>query len=305
MGKGEYIREAGKEQRSKKGGQGRESVADLTEIGSAIAIFHNQRENLLLVIEPEARLFHLGPSMESTSQAQEIGTAIGAMLGCVFFLLVPVSFVFFLVMACVRKTRGWVIATVVCGIVLILGIGGVLVTGVLTGYQSAKSAGFEASRFPTRDGLAEIIGAPGWQEIELGSEDASLMLGSTTAEEYLMVLSEATTDFPEGYTLAEFAELASQAIIDAATNPTATELAPVQIGDLPAFSHEVTGTVSEIEVIYHNTFIQGESHFHQIISWTLPNHKAQGLTHLRVASSSFREMSPEDRPEAEPDLIPQ
>lgn len=243
--------------------------------------------------------------METTSQAQEIGTAIGAMLGCVFFLLVPASFVFFLIMACIRKTRGWVIATIVCGAILILGIGGVVVSGVMTGYQAAREVARSGSLFPTRDGLAEITGAPGWAELELGSEDATLMLGSPTAEEYLMVLSEATLDFPEGYTLNDFAELASNAIIDTATNPSASELTPVDIGGLVALSHEVTGTVSDIEVIYNNTFIQGQAHFHQIISWTLPEYKAQGLPHLREATLSFREKSPSDIPEAEPDLIPQ
>jgi hypothetical protein len=243
--------------------------------------------------------------METTNQLQEFGIAIGAMLGCVFFLLVPAIFVFLLIMACVRKTRGWVISTIVCGAILILGIGGIVVTGVMTGYQAAKEAARSGSLFPTRDGLAEITGAPGWAELELGSEDATLMLGSLTSEEYLMVLSEATLDFPEGYTLNDFAELASNAIIDAATNPTATELTPVDIGGLAALNQEVTGTVSDIEVIYHNTFIQGQSHFHQIISWTLPKYKAQGIPHLREAALSFREKSPDNLPEAEPDLIPQ
>lgn len=243
--------------------------------------------------------------METTSQAQEIGTSIGAMLGCVLFLLVPASFVFFLIMASLRKTRGWVIATVVCGAIMLLGIGGMIMSGFLKGYQGAKEAARTEGLFPTRDGLAEIVGAPGWREMELGSEDAALMLGSTIAEEYVMVFSESIADAPEGYTLTDFADLSSSAIVDAATNPTATELAPVEIGGLAALSHEVTGTVSGIEVIYHNTFIQGRSHFYQIISWTLPKYKSQGLPHLREAALSFRERSPADPPASEPDLIPQ
>lgn len=243
--------------------------------------------------------------METTSQAQQIGAAVGAMLGCVLLLLVPACFVFFLVMASVRKTRGWVIATVVCGAIMVLKIGGIPVSGFLPSYQGAKEVVRTGSLFPTRDGLAEITGAPGWAELELGSEDASLMLGNPIAEEYMMVFAEAIADAPEGYTLTDFAELSSGAIVDAATNPIATELAPVEIGGLAALSHEVSGTVSGIEVIYHNTFIQGQSHFYQIISWTLPDYKSQGLPHLREASLSFQERSPVDLPEAEPDLIPQ
>ena len=131
------------------------------------------------------------------------------------------------------------------------------------------------------------------------------MSGNPIAEEYMMVLSEAIADAPEGTTLTDFAELSSSAIVDAATNPTATELAPVDIGGLVALSHEVSGTVSGLEIIYHNTFVQGQAHFHQIISWTLPKYKAQGLRHLREATLSFRERSPTNLPEAEPDLIPQ
>jgi hypothetical protein len=243
--------------------------------------------------------------METSTQLEEIAKALGTMFGCVLFLFVPVCLVFFVVMACTRKTRGWVVGSVICGVIVILAIGGVIVSEFMPGHQAPEENTRYASMFPTRDGLAEIMGAPGWKEIELGSEEASLMLGSTDAEEYLMVFSEANTDMPEGFTLDEFAELSSNAILSAATNPIATELSPLEIGGLAALSHEVSGTVSGIEVIYYNTFVQGKTHYHQIISWTLPKFKSQGLPRLKTAARSFREISPAHPSAVEPNLIPQ
>ncbi|MEM7600940.1 MAG: hypothetical protein AAF357_05945 [Verrucomicrobiota bacterium] len=93
--------------------------------------------------------------MEETSTAYEIGKAIGTVLGCFFLIGIPAMFVFTLIMAILRKQRGWVIAAISLGVVAVVGFGILVAFGIKEGISAAEEASKEKV-FTTTDGLAQI-----------------------------------------------------------------------------------------------------------------------------------------------------
>lgn len=224
--------------------------------------------------------------------AESAGTPeILTLLGCCLGILFPALFLFFLIMALTRKSKGWIIAAVVGGILALLLFGVLMMGGAMSAFKGIKEAA-QPREFSSSDGLVRITGGGGWRIQELGVEDATLAVGSPLKEEYLIVISEPKAGFPEGFDLARFAEVALEQSSSAITDPEATGFTPVSLNGLEGLRVELTGTVDGIAIAYLNTYLSGRDHFHQVMSWTLRERRESAFPNLRSASDSFRETEP-------------
>jgi hypothetical protein len=228
--------------------------------------------------------------MEPTSTAFEVGKAVGGLIACFLFVAIPVFFIVSLILAITRKSRAWTIATVITGTLGLLFIVGSLAFGFYSGFQAVKE-GRKAGEFTTSDGLAMITGAAGWRILELNSEDATLSVGNLFAEEYLIVISEAKSIFEPGFGLTDFAEVASEQTIDSIEGAIVTELVAKTVNGMPAFEREISGEIEGIDITYFNTYLEGGSHFHQVLTWTLTKRKEKTMPNLKAAAASFREVA--------------
>ena len=222
------------------------------------------------------------------SSAYDVGYAFGAVIGCFLAILVPALFIFALIMAIVRKSRGWTIVTVILGV---LGLGFLGVAAYFGVRQAAESAA-EAKvprEFVSSDNLVAVTGPGSWTEQDLGSDVAGLQLANLFAEEYLIVISELKSDFPEEFDLEEFVDVASSGIIDSVTEADFSEMEPLAVGGCEGFQHELNGSIDGIRISYVNSFLEGKEHFHQILAWTLEERKERVLPILKEASLTFRE----------------
>lgn len=227
--------------------------------------------------------------MES-SAAYEIGHAIGTMVACALFLLVPAAFLFALVMALTRKTKGWIIGAVASGLLGLLLIGGILAAGVSLGIGRAK-ADMEVQVFASPDGLYTISGASGWRVLDLEAPDATLKVGSPVAEEYLMVIPEKKSDLGEEFGLVEFSYLASEGTAELVEEAVVGDLVEEEIGGHIGYRQELSGTVEGIEISYLLSYVEGKNHFYQIIAWTLTDRKEKAFPKLRAAGDTFAELA--------------
>jgi hypothetical protein len=209
--------------------------------------------------------------------------------GCCVGLLFPALFLFFLIMALTRKSKGWIIAAVVSGIITLLTFIGGIVFAVTTGVKEAKKQA-EPRSFTTSDGVATVTGAPQWRELAIGSADASLGIGNQVLEQYLVVITEPKADFPEGYTLAEFAEIASEQALATLADTEATDFSEVTVGGMNGLRREVTGSADGLGIFYLNTYLESPTYFHQVMTWTLVENKDQYRVVLETAADSFREV---------------
>jgi hypothetical protein len=225
-----------------------------------------------------------------TSSAYETGKIIGMMLGCVLALLIPAAFIFTLVMALTRKTKGWIIGAVVSGLIGLLVIVGVVFSGIFAGIKAAK-ASREAQVFTSSDGLYAITGAPGWRVLELKSADATLQVGNLIAEEYLIVIPDAKAELGEEFGLQEFAEAASEQTAASVENGESGELVALEIGGRPAYRRGLRGVIEGNDISYSLTYIEGKDHFYQIMAWTLTDRKATVFPRLEAAAGTFTESS--------------
>ena len=226
--------------------------------------------------------------MESSSSAYEILKVVGGMLGCVLIILVPALFLFTLIMAMTRKSKGWIVATIIAGTISLVMIGVVAVYGVRFGSKALKEQQ-AVQIFTTTDGLASVTGAPGWRVLDLQSEDATMQIGNFVAEEYLLVISELKSDFDPDFTLLDFAEIASQQTIETVEGAVPGELVEKTIQGLSAYEREVSGTIEGTEVSYCNNYVEGREHYYQVMAWTLANRKEKAFPRLRAAAESFTE----------------
>ena len=227
--------------------------------------------------------------MES-SAAYEMGKVIGMIVSCVLFLLIPALFIFTLVMALTRKTKGWIIGAVVSGVVGLLFVGGIIFSGIYAGFKAAK-ASREAQVFTSTDGLCSITGAPGWRVLDLEAPDATMQVGSLFAEEYLIIIPDAKAELGDDFLLQEFAEIASGQTLESVGEGEAGELVETEIGGLPAFQREVRGIIEGNDISYHLTYFEGKDHFYQIMAWTLTDKKVTVFPKLEAAAVTFSEIT--------------
>lgn len=225
-----------------------------------------------------------------TSAAYEMGKIIGMMVSCVLFLLIPATFIFTLVMALTRKTKGWIIGAVVSGLIGLLFIGGTLGVGFYSGYKAGK-ARREAQVFTSTDGLYSLTGAPGWRVLDLEAPDATLQVGNLFAEEYLIVIPDTRAELGEDFLLQEFAEIASGQTLESVGEGEAGDLVEVEVGGQPGYRREVRGVIEGNDISYHLTYLEGKDHFYQIMAWTLTDKKATVFPKLEAAAESFSEIT--------------
>lgn len=213
---------------------------------------------------------------------------------CALFLVIPPLFILALVMALVKKTRGWIIAAVVSGVLGLLLVFGGVGTAMFLGVSEARKQAVPRN-FTLEGGVATVTGGPGWKVLDIGSEDADLGIGNIFSEQYLVVLAEPKADFPEGYDLAGFAELAFGQFAGTLEETQASEPVAVTRQSLPRLRREMTAKGDGIRVFYLIDYAEGRDHYYQVMAWTLENRQTSGRPVLEAALDSFREpqVSPE------------
>jgi hypothetical protein len=217
------------------------------------------------------------------------GAELLAIFGCCVGLLFPALFLFFLIMALTRKSKGWIIAAVISGIITLLTFLGGMVFAVNTGAKEAKKQA-EPRRFTTSDGVATVIGAPQWRELAIGSADASLGIGNPVLRQYLVVTTKARADFAEGYTLADFAAAASEQALSILPSTRVTDFSEVTVGGMKGLRHEAIGAADGLGLFYLNTYLESPTHFHQVMAWTPKEDEDPHRALLEKVADSFREV---------------
>jgi len=210
------------------------------------------------------------------------------LFGCGAGLLFPALFLLSLVLAITRKSRGWTVGAVVFGSLALLSVGGLVAAGVSAAVKSSRESAIPKD-FTTSDGVAVVTGGPHWRDLGIGSDDASLGIGNPVREEYLVVVSEAKSDFPDGYTLRQFADLAGGLALAGMEDASVEEFREVAVNGLAGLRREVTGRGDGDRVFFLNTYVEGRAHFHQVMVWTLAERRDRARAALAAAADSFRE----------------
>lgn len=218
------------------------------------------------------------------SSAFQIGQTIGvisvialgfAALGLCVFSLVAV------ILACVRRTRGWIIAACITG-PLTLALVGVGAVGTYYGIQQASVP----KKMKSADGRVSVMVPGYWQELKQLNGMASLQTGSPFREEYLMVITEpkrATRATLDLYTKIVLEQMEGK--FSSVTGHGTIET--LAIHGVPARRTRLAGTAKNVKIVYLVTTLDDGQNFHQVLAWTLDSKEATAWPVLKNAADSF------------------
>lgn len=216
----------------------------------------------------------------------------GMVFGCILMVVVPAWFLVSLILAIVRKSKGWMVSAIIAGVATLLLVGVTVAGAVASGVKAAKEQALPR-QFTTTDGLASVEGPGTWSHLDMDSPEATLKVGNMVAEEYLIVISEPKADFPEGFGLPEYTEIVSNQIFENFDDATAEDAVRLEISGRPAFRRELKGKSDGIGIFYIVHAVEGEEHYHQILTWTLLERGDAKREKLQAAADSFRETGAE------------
>jgi hypothetical protein len=203
----------------------------------------------------------------------------------VLVTLIPALFVVSLILALVKKSRGWAISAGVAG-VLLLGLVTLVVVGIAGVRQAARTAN-EPQTVTASEGRA-VLDIPGaWRSLDLDNEDAALTVGNPLREEYLIVIAEPISDFE--LDLDGFTELALGQTLGALDSAQPGAIEALTIQGFPARRTEITGSSDGLRMHYLVTYVQGAAHYYQVLAWTLPSKRAVAFPRFEQVVGTFRE----------------
>ena len=137
------------------------------------------------------------------------------------------------------------------------------------------------------DGQFYVLKPASWSILDNLNDEADLQMGNLSQEAYCIVMSESKIDYDNSFTLEKYSELTSGFILEALANPTLSEAENMILNGQPAVKYELIGSINGIRVRYWHVSINTESHFHQVILWSLPSKFERNRADYEAVLNSF------------------
>ncbi len=117
---------------------------------------------------------------------------------------------------------------------------------------------------------------------------AEIKAANPLEEMYVIVLTEAKTDFTDEMTLDQFTTITHDSMTSNLTAPDSSPPLPVTINGNSGRQYEIQGEVKNVKLAYLITTVETAEHFHQVITWTLRSRIDKNQTTLQQVAGSFR-----------------
>lgn len=138
------------------------------------------------------------------------------------------------------------------------------------------------------DGKFQLTVPVGWRENSSLNEQAEIKAANPLQEMYVIVLTEAKTDFTDDMTLDQFTTITRESMTSNVTSPELSPPLPVTINGNSARQYEIQGEVKNVKLAYLITTVETAAHFHQVVTWTLRSRIDKNQTTLQQVAGSFR-----------------
>ena len=204
------------------------------------------------------------------------------------FLLAGIFFVVALIKSIKRKTPGWIVGTVLAGIVALagfLGLAGSVASSIAKKAKSASEAGERKKRLASKDGSIRLEVPASWKEMPELNDDAVIAAGNPGREQYVVVIENPKADYAGN--LEQFDVLATEMIGGKLEGAEISEPEIRKVGEYPAIHRRLKGTTQHIRVVYHVSSIETADAFCHVLTWTIPSRETAALPVLREVVESF------------------
>ena len=152
---------------------------------------------------------------------------------------------------------------------------------------ACKSLG-EPHTIKSKDGKYEITVPANMSESPSLSKEAQLTAANRPNELYVFVLTNKKSDYAEGQTLDQHAEVLRNALLKELTDGKATNPENVTVNGREGRRYRVSGVKDGIKLAYFMTIVETADHFHHVWSWTEGSHADENGPILNKIADSFR-----------------
>ena len=203
---------------------------------------------------------------------------LAALGGGIFFIIA-------LIKAITRKTRGWITAAVISGVLAFFGVVGLIGVAANSIAKLAKTAGEKKKTVASKDGRFRLEVPATWKELPELHEEAQIKAGSGVLEQYAIVIENLKSDYAG--TLAEFDELVIGQMKENVPGCEVSEPELRPVGSYPAVHRRLTGTVNNIRIVYQIASVETDAGFYQVLTWTTPSRETVAQPVFREVIDSF------------------
>jgi len=217
------------------------------------------------------------------SSALQSGQAAGILVGIIFGFATVAFAVVAIILAFVRKTRGWIITACVTGGLSLLLVVGTIGAGIYFAQQAAKKNRATTTIHST-DGLTSLDTPGNWKTLGNLNPIASIEAGNPLREEYAMVISEPN---PNSIELDRFVEVVVEQMVGKMDSATPGETTKISLNGRAARRVRIDCTSSKLKLVYLLTAIADGENLHQVLCWTLASKERTALPVLTRVSDSF------------------
>jgi hypothetical protein len=222
----------------------------------------------------------------------DVGVVIGAVIGVILLIGIPIFFIVSLVFAIRQKTTVWIIMSIISGFLSLI-LFGLFSYGVYKGISSLDTYTNNEAVVPENrvivslDSLCQITIPEHWTLLNNLHDDASMQAGNLSREEYLIVLNDYKMDFAGS--LEEHVDITLSTLMSNIGNAVVENSEHIIINGYRAIRHKVRGDVDRTTIVYLQTTIEGDNAFYQIISWTLPSKEEISMEIFKNTILTFKE----------------
>ncbi|HEV7680624.1 MAG TPA: hypothetical protein VGO68_00760 [Pyrinomonadaceae bacterium] len=163
----------------------------------------------------------------------------------------------------------------------------VLLLCVVVGCRQLSKLG-NPTVLKSRDGKFQVTVPGGCRKNASLNKQAEIGAANLIDEVYVIVLTDAKTDFPNAVSLDEFTTLSRNTISSNLKEARATDPVPVTINGNSGRAYEVEGMVDGVKLAYRIAAVETSDHYHQVITWTLHSRKDENRATLQKMIDSFR-----------------
>ena len=174
-------------------------------------------------------------------------------------------------------------------IAIAVGVMGIplLVSMIQSDRERLHRLSIERKEISSEDGKTKVTVSGMWAKIPELTKEATLQVGYKGKKMYLIVLSDAKSDF-QNLTLEKHHQLTRDRMLQKMKNASASEPVPLTIDGHSAMQDELSGTKDGTNVVFLHTTVDDGDHFQQILAWTLKSRWEQQNEPLREIIRTFR-----------------
>jgi len=162
-----------------------------------------------------------------------------------------------------------------------------LIAGTGCNFSNNQNRNTAGQTIISEDSLFSVTIPKGWTQVADHSlnDDADLQAQKLFGDQYFVAIIEAKADLD--YTFDEWMKKVMNRYLASMDNPSVTEGKDVLIDGQPAKQYEITMTKSRVRLTLLATYVNGKTHFAQILAWTLASKFQSSVDNLDAITHSI------------------